>query len=279
MQRRAVDQNAAQAHSAPARPDDGLSRPAGSENDDFVAALARGLSVIRAFANQHERLTLAEIGRLVGLPRATARRCLITLVALDYIQSDGKYFSLSPKILTLSQAYFSSNALPHIARPLIEEVSRSVQESCSVSVLAGDEIIYVARSTMRRPGSTFRDVGENLPAYCTSMGRVLLANLPAGQLDAYFARVTLCKFNEKTVATESELRNILEQVREQDFAVIDGEFEPGLRAVAVPVRNRRGAVLAAAHVSTTRNSPLDTLVARFLPPLRDAVAQMHQSLV
>jgi len=251
-----------------------------AEDKNYIAALARGLSVIRAFAYQRDQLTLAEISRLVDLPRATVRRCLITLNALNYVETDGKYFSLTPKVLTLSQAYFSSSPLPHIARPYIEQVSASVGESCSVSVLASDEVIYIARSSRKRSASIQREVGVNLPAYCTSMGRVLLASLTPEQLDAYFRRVELRKFNAKTMTDEAELRAILAQVKVDDFAIIDGELEPNLRAIAVPVRNMSGRIVAACHISSDANRvPLDKLETSFLPPLREAVAHIRRALV
>ena len=205
-----------------------------ADDKNYIAALARGLSVIRAFAYQRDQLTLAEISRLVDLPRATVRRCLITLNALNYVDSDGKYFSLTPKVLTLSQAYFSSSPLPHVARPYIEQVSNAVGES-AVSVLASNEVIYIARSARKRSASIQREVGVNLPAYCTSMGRVLLASLSPEELDNYFRRVTLRKFNANTITDEARPCAILDQVREDDYATIDGELEPNLRAIAVPV--------------------------------------------
>lgn len=257
-----------------------IPQPDEAGDANYIVALARGLTVIRAFSYQHDRLTLAELARLVELPRATVRRCLITLVSLGYVENNGKYFSLSPKILTLSRAYFSSSVLPHVARPIIEEVSHAVKESCSVSVLAGDEIIYVARSTLKRSASVDRDVGVNLPAYCTSMGRVLLAHMSSEHLDGYFSRVSLNKFSAKTIVDEAKLRAILARVREQDYAVIDGELEPNLLAIAVPIRNREGAVVAAAHLSSTRErNSTDRLKREFLPVLRDAVIQIRHALI
>ena len=235
---------------------------------------------MRAFAYQHDRLTLAEVSRIVELSRATVRRCLITLVTLGYVETDGKYFSLSPKVLTLSQAYFSSSPLPHVARPYIEQVSHAVGESCSISVLAGDEVIYIARSALKRSASVHREVGVNLPAYCTSMGRVLLASLSSDQLDGYFKRATLHKFNARTIADETRLRDVLAAVREQDYATIDGELEPNLRAIAVPVRNRSGTVVAAAHVSSeAARMTNDRMIETVLPALRDAVVQIRHALV
>ncbi len=251
-----------------------------AEDKNYIAALARGLSVIRAFAYQRDQLTLAEISRLVDLPRATVRRCLITLNALNYVDSDGKYFSLTPKVLTLSQAYFSSSPLPHIARPYIEQVSNTVGESCSVSVLASDEVIYIARSSRKRSASIQREVGVNLPAYCTSMGRMLLAGLAPDDLDAYFRRVVLRKFNANTVTDETALRAILDQARTDDYATIDGELEPNLRAIAVPVRNMSGRIVAACHISTEASRvSFEKMQTNFLPPLRDAVAHIRRALV
>ncbi len=214
------------------------------------------------------------------MPRATTRRCLITLHTLGYIASDGKYFSLTPKVLTLSQAYFSSTSLPHIARPYIEQVSSALGESSSVSVLSGDEVIYIVRSSRKRSASVHREVGVNLPAYCTSMGRVLLASLTPEELDDYFRRVKLRKFNAKTVIDEAELRAILDRARNDDFAIIDGELEPTLRAIAVPVRNLSGAVVAAAHVSSDVNrASIEKLQESYLPVLRNAVANIRHALV
>src|SRR5215472_5277296 len=155
---------------------------------DQITALARGLAVIRAFAGQDEQMTLADLAKVVGLPRATVRRCLLTLEALGYVEARGRLFHLAPQVLTLAQAYLSSSLLPRVALPFLERMSEELGESCSVSVLHDDQVIYVARSTRKRLASLHRDVGTRLPAYCTSMGRVLLANLSEGELDRYLKR-------------------------------------------------------------------------------------------
>jgi IclR family pca regulon transcriptional regulator len=247
---------------------------------NYITALERGLSVMRAFSGKRDRLTLAELSKLVGLARATVRRCLITLKALGYVSTDGKYFRLTPQVLTLSQAYFTSTPLPHIAQSFIEQASKAVDESCSISVLTGDEVIYIARSGRKRPASAHRGVGVNLPAYCTSMGRVLLASLPAEELDAYFRRVELRKFNHKTIADESALRTIIARVREDDFCIIDGELESTLRAIAVPVRNASGIIIAAAHISSeSERTSIKKMQSEFLPVLRRIVSDMRPLLV
>jgi IclR family pca regulon transcriptional regulator len=247
---------------------------------NFIAALARGLTIMRAFGNQPDRQTLAEVSKIVDLPRATVRRCLLTLTTLGYVESNGKYFRLSPQVLTLSQAYFSSSALPSITQGAIDQISDAVGESCSVSVLAGDEVVYVVRSARRRKASLHRDVGVNLPAYCTSMGRVLLANLPPEELDSYFSRVELRKFNHKTVTAEATLRKILSQVRKDDYCIVDGEFEYELRAVAVPVRNVTGDVVAAVNVSTESNRlTIKQLQTEVLPVMRQLISTIRPALL
>lgn len=247
---------------------------------NFIAALARGLSIMRAFGNQPDRLTLAELSKIVDLPRATVRRCLLTLNTLGYVESNGKYFRLSPQVLTLSQAYFSSTSLPSITQGVIDQISDAVGESCSVSVLAGGEVVYVARSARKRKASLHRDVGVNLPAYPTSMGRVLLANLSPEKLDAYFSRVDLRKFNHKTVTSEAALRKILGQVRKDDYCIVDGELEHELRAVAVPVRNVTGDVVAAVNVSTESDRmTIKQLQTDVLPVMRQAVSVIRPTLL
>jgi IclR family pca regulon transcriptional regulator len=248
-------------------------------DQNVIAALARGLSVIRAFSGQREHLTLAEVSKIVFLPRATVRRCLITLNSLGYVESDGKYFRLTPQILTLSQAYFSSSPLPRIAQRYIEQISEEVNDSCSASVLIGDEVIYVARSTLRRASSVQRGIGQSLPAYCTSMGRVLLAARSDEELDEYFSRVQLKKFTHNTITEVAALRKVIMQVRRDDFCIISGEFEHNLCAIAVPVRNASGRTIAAAHISSEPSRTSNELMkSTYLPALRRIVSEMGRLL-
>jgi IclR family pca regulon transcriptional regulator len=251
-----------------------------SADRNHITALARGLAVMRGFAGQRDQLTLAEMARVVDLPRATVRRCLLTLSTLGYVEASGKYFRLTPQVLTLSQAYLSSSLLPRVAQSFIEQVSETLGESCSVSILSGDEVIYVARSTRKRAASAHRDVGTHLPAYCTSMGRVLLANLTQPELDAYFGRVTLKRYTPLTIVDEAELRQILDKVRREEACLIDGELEHDLRALAVPVRNVSAQIIAAMHVSTHANRTNKKQMEKdFLPVLRQAVSQIRPLLI
>lgn len=251
-----------------------------SQNRDYVVALARGLKVIDAFTHQDNQMALAEIAKIVHLSRATVRRSLITLLELGYVESDGKYFQVSPKVLTLAQAYLLSSPLPRVSRPFLERASDALRESCTVSILHGDEVIFVARSSRRRVRSLLRDVGAHLPAYCTSTGRVLLAALPEHELNEFFTRVKLVKLTQFTVVNVQKLRKIIEAVRKQEFCIGDQEFEIGLLTIAVPIRNASGRTIAAltasAHASETSKQ---RLLEEFLPALRQTAAEMRPLLI
>lgn len=243
----------------------------GGQEDFFVEALARGLAVIRCFDEARERLTISEVARLTGLSRATARRSLLTLHALGYVATDGKQFWLTPKILSLGHAYLSSTPLPRLLQPVLEEVSAELHESCSASILDGEEIVYIARAATRRVISVGLGVGSRLPAYCTSMGRVLLAALEPEALEAYLAQTPLRPLTPHTLTDPARLRQELERVRQQGYALVDQELELGLRSVAVPVRNARGRVLAAMNVGVQAGRvSREELMERVLPVLRQA---------
>lgn len=246
----------------------------------FIAAIERGLSVMRAFQNQSDRLTLSDVARLVDLPRATARRCLLTLRALGYVESQGRYFSLSPQVLTLAQAYLSSSPLPRIAQSSLERVSEILGESCSLSLLHGDEAIYVARSTRKRIGSLHRDVGSHLPAHCTSMGRVLLAALSDTDLNSYFSIARLERFTPWTLTDQNELRKCIDKVRVRGYCIVDQELELELRSIAIPVLNASGRTIAALNVSAQASRTTKKhLVEKYLPVLREAARDMRPLLV
>jgi len=245
-----------------------------------VTALARGLSVMKAFDDQHASLTLSDVARIVGLPRASARRALLTLQSLGYVESSGRLFSLSPQVLTLARAYLASSPVPRVAQGFLENVSESLGESCSLSILHDEEVIYVARSTRKRIGSLHRDVGAHLPAHCTSMGRVLLAALPDSELDDFIAAAKLQSFTPYTTIDKRELRALIQKVRRSGYSLVDQELEIELRSIAVPVQNASGRVIAAMNVSaqasrTGKKQMLDL----FLPALRDAAMKMRPLLI
>jgi IclR family pca regulon transcriptional regulator len=221
--------------------------PAGGEAADpnFMTSLARGLVVIRAFTEQQPRLSIAEVARLSGLPRAAARRCLLTLEKLGYAGSDGRSFFLRPKILALGYAFLSSTSLPKAIQPFLERVSEQLHESCSAGVLDEDEVVYIARAATKRIMSVGLSVGSRLPAFWTSMGRVLLAQLPPAELQRRLAALEPRAFTDKTVTDKDQLLRLLEQVRQRGYCIVDQELEVGLRSVSVPVVNTSGLVVAA----------------------------------
>jgi IclR family transcriptional regulator, pca regulon regulatory protein len=214
------------------------------------------------------------------MPRASARRALLTLQSLGYINSDGRLFSLSPQILTLARAYLASSPVPRIAQGFLETLSDRLGESCSLSILHDDEAIYIARSTRKRIGSLHRDVGAHLPAHCTSMGRVLLAALPDAELEQFFARAELTRYTSYTVTTKAELRAAIEKVRRNGYSLVDQELEIDLRSIAVPVQNASGRVIAAMNVSAQASrTPKKQLMEVFLPALRDTARKMRPLLI
>lgn len=250
------------------------------ESGTFVVALARGLSVMCAFTSQNQHLTLTDVSKIIGLPRATVRRCLLTLQALGYVESRGRYFSLSPKVLTIAQAYLSSSVLPRVSQNFLERLSSEIGESCSISILNGQDVIYVARSARKRMASLHREVGTQLPAHCTSMGRVLLAALPEPELEAYFAEAELTRYTPATVTSQTKLMAILKRVAKDGYCIVDQELEVNLRAIAVPVRNAAGVIVGALNVSTQASQTTrEDMLERFLRPMLQTVAELRPLLV
>lgn len=247
--------------------------------DYFVQSLERGLSVIRAFGPESPQLTLSDVARATGLTRAAARRFLLTLVDLGYIRTDGKLFELTPRVLDLGYAYLSSISLPAVAEPHLEWLVHETGESSSMSVLDGQDIVYVARVPTSRIMTVAINVGTRFPAYATSMGRVLLAGLDEEELAAYLSHVHLARLTERTVPSVDELRSRLEEVRQQGYALVDQELEPGLRSLAVPVHDKRSRVVAAVNISS-HVSRLTKEKARrdFLPLLQEAAARIETDL-
>lgn len=220
-----------------------------AEKGQYVQSLARGLSVIAAFDAAHPVMTLSDVARRTGLTRATARRFLLTLEALGYVRSDGRQFELTPKVLQLGYSYLSALSLPQLATPHLKRLSDSVQESTSLSVLDGPDIVYVARVATHRIMTVSISVGTRFPAYATSMGRVLLAGLPEPRLHEYLETVRLSPLTAQTTTDTERLLEQLRAVRERGHAVVDQELEAGLRSAAVPVRDAGGATVAAINVS------------------------------
>jgi IclR family pca regulon transcriptional regulator len=250
-----------------------------ARNTDFVQSLARGLAVIKAFDANSPRMTLSQVARAANLPPAAARRFLLTLAQLGYVAHEHGRYSLRPRVLGLGYRYLSRLSVRDVAEPHMEQLAAEVHESSSLSVLDGDDIVYVVRVSISRIMTLSIGMGTRLPAYLTSMGRVLLANLPPDARERYLDRVTLTQQTSKTIRTTDDLRAELERVRNQGWSIVDQELEEGLRAVAVPVRSGAGVVFASLNVSTHASRiSLDHIRRSLLPPLLAAAARIEAEL-
>jgi IclR family pca regulon transcriptional regulator len=248
-----------------------------SGDPNFMTSLARGLAVIRGFSQQRRRMSIAQLSLRTGIPRAAVRRCLYTLGKLGYVGSeDGRNFALRPQILALGHAYLSSVPLVMAAQPVLDQVSAATRESCSLAIMDGDEILYVARSSSStRIMSIDLGVGSRLPAHCTSMGRVLLANLPPDELAAYLRRVKLAPYTNRTIVAKEALAETLAAVRDTGYALVDQELEIGLRSIAVPVKDYRARVAAAINISVQApRVSIAEMEKSFLQPLRRAADEL-----
>ncbi|MET7983064.1 MULTISPECIES: IclR family transcriptional regulator C-terminal domain-containing protein [unclassified Streptomyces] len=253
--------------------------PAADRAPHFVRSFERGLAVIRVFGPDRPELTLSEVARGCDLTRAAARRFLLTLVDLGYVRTDGRVFRLTPRVLELGYAYLSGFTLPEIARPHLEQLVSRIGESSSLCVLDGDDIVYVARVPTRRIMTATITVGTRFPAHATSVGRVILAHLTDEEIDTRLKRAELRPLTAHTIVSPDLLRAELVRVRNQGYAVVEQELEEGLRSVAAPVRDRDGAVVAAANipVAAGRNS-VESVLRDLLPHLLETVARIERDL-
>jgi IclR family pca regulon transcriptional regulator len=248
------------------------------ERPQSLQSLERGIAVIQVFSRERPALTLSEVARLTGITRATARRILLTLEEVGHVRSDGRLFSLTPRVLTLGWAYLSSLNLWETAQPVMEELAQRTNESCSAATLDLPDIVYVARVPTRRIMTISLGVGSRLPACCTGMGRVLLADLPGDELDAFLAEAELERFTERTITDRARLREVIENVRENGWALMDQELELGLRSVAAPLR-AGGHTIAALNVAVAApRVALDELRGAILPELLSAAERISAAL-
>ncbi|MFD5002019.1 IclR family transcriptional regulator C-terminal domain-containing protein [Streptomyces mutabilis] len=245
----------------------------------FVRSFERGLAVIRAFDADHPALTLSEVARAAELTRAAARRFLLTLADLGYVHTDGRLFRLTPRVLELGYAYLAGFTLPQIAEPYLEQLVAQVRESSSLCVLDGDDVVYVARVPTSRIMTASITVGTRFPAHLTSVGRVILADLPDAEIETRLARADLRPHTARTLASADALRAELRRVRRQGYALVDQELEDGLRSVAAPVRDRDGAVVAGVNIAVHagRNS-VESVRRDLLPHLLATVARIDADL-
>ncbi len=249
------------------------------ESSDFVQSLERGLLVLRCFSREDAALTLSEVAVLTGLTRAAARRFLLTLEQLGYVSADGRRFSLRPKVLELGYTYLSSLGLPAVAEPHLEALVDRIRESSSVSVLDGDDVVYVLRIPTKRIMTIALAVGSRLPAYATSMGRVLLGGLTPRELDSYLEHVELRALTPRTVTDPDRLRELVKVAGLQGWSLVDQELEEGVRSVSAPLKGRGGRVLAAMNVSAHASRiTVERLRQEIAPQVRDTARDISAEL-
>lgn len=246
---------------------------------DFVQSLARGLLVIRSFDEEHADQTLSDVARRTGLTRATARRLLLTLTDLGYVSAKGRDFSLTPAVLHLGYAYLAALGVGGIAQPYLQDLSEQVHESASMTVLDGSDIVYVARVPTHRIFSVALAIGSRLPAWVTSMGRVLLADLPRDEVDAILDVSDVRALTPKTITEPEAIHQELDRAREQGWYLLDEELERGLRSVAAPIRDRSGRVTAAINVSTPApRLSVEKVIAEVVPHLVRTADQLSRAM-
>jgi IclR family transcriptional regulator, pca regulon regulatory protein len=232
--------------------------------------------VIQVFTQRKRNMTVSQISGETGFSRAAVRRCLYTLAKLGFAGSDdNRHYYLRPRVLSLGHSYISSMPLAAAAQPILEHVSHNLHESCSIATLDGLDIVYIARANVTRIMSIDLGVGSRLPAFCTSMGRILLADLPPEKLEAWLARAEFKRYTERTVVSAEKLRQVLRLIQRNGYSIVDHELEIGLRSMAVPIVNPSGRVVAALNVGThAQRVSIQDMQIRFLPELRSAAQEL-----
>ncbi|MFC8197277.1 IclR family transcriptional regulator C-terminal domain-containing protein [Streptomyces sp. NPDC057298] len=278
---RAMERDLREAPTQPPAAPAGLATWTGASKQElgreFVESLARGLTVITAFGEGRAALTLTEVAQATGLARATARRALITLEHLGHVTAHGRTFSLTPRVLSLGFPPLSRTTLPQLAAPHLAELADLLHDSASLAVLAGDEIQYTARVATSRIMSVNITVGTRLPAFPTSLGRVMLADLTPAERAPFLAR--LHPLTPHTVTDPAVLQATLDHVREAGYALVDGELEEGLRSIAVPVRDRTGRVVAAVNVAMhSSRRTAEQCIGEVLPELAATAGRIEADL-
>jgi IclR family transcriptional regulator, pca regulon regulatory protein len=247
---------------------------------DYVQSLDRGLAVIRAFDAGHAAMTLSEVAARAGLSRAVARRLLLTLEFLGYVRRHGRQFSLAPRTLELGFSYLSSLNVATLAQPIMEEVAHAIDESCSLAVLDAYDIVYVQRVPVRKVMTITLGIGARLPAFCTSMGRMLLAGLDDEALERWLRGLKPQVWTRRTLTDKSEIRSAIERARSLGYAYVEQELQEGLCSIAVPVRDARGATIAALNAGMPlRADARAHALRKVLPMLSDGARRVERSLL
>lgn len=251
----------------------------GMSDRNYVTSLQKGLQVLTCFGRQHTRLTVSEVARLTDTTPASARRALLTLQALNFLDSDGKRYWMLPRALLVAHAFLASRPMPSIAQPLLDSLSERTRESASLGQLLDDDAIIIGRSTARRSLSTGLGIGSRLPAYCSALGRVLLAGLPPPEVERRLKALPRHALTARTVVELPRLLDMLDRCRENGWAYSDGELEIGVRSMAVPVRDRSGEVTAAMSIAVrSERMGMQEFRDAFLTPLMRARKTLEDRL-
>ncbi|MGJ4904744.1 IclR family transcriptional regulator domain-containing protein [Bradyrhizobium sp. HKCCYLRH2060] len=255
-------------------------KQARGDGPEFVEALDRGLRVIQAFSREGRPMTLSKAAELTGLARATVRRILLTLKASGFVHGDDRLFSLTPRVLLLASSYLASNQVNSVMQPLMDSTAGEAREVCSLAVLDGDQVVFIARATPARMFSTGLEIGYRLPAFCTSVGRVLLSRMPDDQLRQAVERMTLTEMTPQTITDKDALIASVTAVRDDGYSLVDGEAEEGFRSISVPIRRYDGGIIAAANIGGhVDRIGVDEMKERFLPLLKKLAATAQPLLV
>ncbi len=217
---------------------------------ESMGGLEKGLAVIRAFSREHPALTLSDIARAARIPPATARRCLLTLEALGYVMRNQRTFLLRPRVLELGAAYLESLNIERLTKTHLEELAQNTSDSAALCVLDGADIVYVARASVRTLLRLEAHVGSRFPAHATSTGRVLLAGVSAERLQHYFESANIQALTDRTVTDRARLRSLIDECRRTGYAAVEDELAYGVIAMAVPVVDHQGRVVAALNSSS-----------------------------
>ncbi len=249
------------------------------QSRDFVQSLARGLTVLKSVSSGPGASSLAEIATRAGLSRAAARRLVLTLEHLGYLRSTGRGYALTPRVLELGYGFLGAQNLSDLAQPWMEQLAHRVNESCSMAVLDGESIVYVARVSVRKVMTVSLALGARLPAYCTSMGRVLLAGLSADRLTTWLADCQPRRFTDRTVVDALRLRQIIDAARRDGYVWVEQELEKGLCSLAVPLHDREGRVVAALNLGMPYHADArQRATSELLPALRETARAIERCM-
>ncbi len=257
--------------------DERLAQDAGPE---FLEALARGLRVIQTFGQEHRQLSLSDVAKLVGLPRASVRRTLHTLMHLGFAETDGRMFRLTPRVLTLAGAYLGSNPISTLIQPALERLSAEINEGCSAAVLDGDDMVMIAHASPARVLQLSGQIGFRIPAVSSSLGRILLADFDDERLEQFLMRVQPKRLTPQTILNKDELRQAILKARSDGYSLVDQEVELGFRSISVALRRRDGKAIGSLNIGLhSERGPVKTMHNQLLPKLRALAADMQMQLL